>query len=90
MLLQRKKKLKNVYVISRKCRNVWANQFPWANLLKSESGKVHHVKCMVYSFVRGKDVILRSKTDTLEKHVGKAKDVRDMPHLGKKHGGMVC
>lgn len=45
---------------------------------------------MVYSFVRGKDVILRSKTDTLEKHVGKAKDVRDMPHLGKKHGGMVC
>jgi hypothetical protein len=44
-------------------------------MLKIESGKVHHVKCMVYSFVRGKDVILGSKINTLEKRVGKVKDV---------------
>jgi hypothetical protein len=41
---------------------------------------------MVYSFVKGKDVLLRPKTDTLEKHVGKTKAIRDMPHLGKKKG----
>jgi hypothetical protein len=44
-------------------------------VLRNESGEAHHVKCMVYSFVRGKDVILGSNIDTLEKHVGKAKDV---------------
>jgi hypothetical protein len=54
-------------------------------MLKSESGEVHHVKCMVYSFVNAKDVILGSKVNTLENHVGKARDVQDMPHLGKKH-----
>jgi hypothetical protein len=80
------KKLKKNNVISCKCKNVWVNQFPWANMLKSESGEVHHVKCMVYSFVRGKDVVLGSKIDTLEKHVRKAKDLKDMLHLGKKHG----
>jgi len=65
---------------------VWVNQFPWANMLKNESGEVHHVKCMVYSFVKAKDVILGSKVNTFENHVGKARDVQDMPHLGKKHG----
>ncbi len=69
------KKPKNIYVVSHKCKNVWANQFPWANMLRIESGEVHHVKCMVYSFARGKDVILGSKINTLENHVGKAKDV---------------
>lgn len=44
-------------------------------MLRRESGEVHHVKCMVYSFVRGKDVNLRSNDDILEKHMGKARDV---------------
>jgi hypothetical protein len=44
-------------------------------MLKNESGEVHHVKCMVYSFVKAKDVILGSKVNTLENHVGKARDV---------------
>jgi hypothetical protein len=48
------KKPKNIYVVSCKFKNVWANQFPWANMLRIESGEVHHVKCMVYSLVRGK------------------------------------
>jgi hypothetical protein len=53
-------------------------------MLKSEIGKVHYVKCLICSFVKDKDVILGPKANTLEKHVGKARVVWDMPHLGKK------
>jgi hypothetical protein len=34
--------------------------------------------------MKGKEVILGLKLDTFEKNAGKAKPVRDMPHLGKK------
>jgi hypothetical protein len=34
--------------------------------------------------MKGKEVILGLKLDTLEKHEGKTKVVWDMPHLGKK------
>jgi hypothetical protein len=34
--------------------------------------------------MKGKEVILGFKLNTLEKNVGKTKIVRDMPHLGKK------
>jgi hypothetical protein len=53
-------------------------------MLRSEIGEIHHVKCLVYSFVKGKDVILGSKTITFEKHAWKTRVVREMPHLGKK------
>jgi hypothetical protein len=53
-------------------------------MLISEIGEIHHVKCLVYSFVKGKDVILGPKANTLEKHVGKTKVVWDILHLGKK------
>jgi hypothetical protein len=42
-------------------------------MLKSEIGEVHHVKCMVCSFVKGKDVILKPKVDILKKHERKTK-----------------
>ncbi len=44
------------------------------------------MKCLVCSFVKGKDVILVPKANILEKHVGKTKVVWDMPHLGNKRG----
>jgi hypothetical protein len=53
-------------------------------MLTSEIGKIHHVKFLVYSFVKGKNVILGPKANILEKHVGKTKVVWDMPHLSKK------
>jgi hypothetical protein len=34
--------------------------------------------------MKGKEVILGPKLDTLEKHARKTKAVSDMPHLGKK------
>jgi len=50
-------------------------------MLRSEIGEVHCVKCKVCSFVKGKDVILRLKVDTLEKHARKARVVQNMLHL---------
>jgi hypothetical protein len=58
----------------------------WAKMLKSEFGEVHMVKCIVCSFVKGKDVIIGPKFDTFEKHARKAKVIHDMAYLGKKKG----
>jgi len=63
---------------------VWATQFPWVEMLRSEIGEIHDVKCLVCSFVKGKDVILGLKANTLGKHAGKTRVVQDMSHLGKK------
>ncbi len=60
---------------SHKCRDVWTIEFPWVELLKSETRKVQHVKCMVCSFVKGKDVILGPKVDIFEKHEGKTRAI---------------
>ncbi len=65
------KKPKNNCDISRKCWDVWATQFPWVEMLRSETRDVHHLKCLVCSFVKGKDVILGPKVNTFEKHVRK-------------------
>jgi hypothetical protein len=54
---------------------VWTIEFPWVELLKSETRKVQHVKCMVCSFVKGKDVILGPKVDIFEKHEGKTRAI---------------
>jgi hypothetical protein len=55
-------------------------------MLKSESRKIHQVKCIVSPFVKGKTIILGPKFDTLEKHARKTKAVHDMLHLGNKEG----
>jgi hypothetical protein len=78
------KKSKNIYDVSRKCIKIWVAEFSWAEMLKSDLGDTNHVKCIVRLTMKGKDVILGPKFDTLDKHVGKIRVVRNMPHLGKK------
>jgi len=53
-------------------------------MLWSKSLKVNNLKYIFYLFMKGKDVILRSKSNTLEKHVGKTKVIHDMPHWVRK------
>lgn len=53
-------------------------------MLWSKYGKVHHIKCIFYLFVKSKDVISRSKSNTLEKHARKTKVIHDMPHWVKR------
>jgi hypothetical protein len=38
------KDLKKNYDVLGKCQNVWTTQFPWVEMLRSETGDVHHVK----------------------------------------------
>ncbi len=68
---------------------MWVTQFPWANMLRSETREVHHVKFFVCSFVKGNDVILGPKANTLEKHMGK-KGYSKHATLGQKTRRMVC
>jgi hypothetical protein len=42
-------------------------------MLRNEIREIHSVKCMVCSFVKGKDVILGPNIDTFEKHLEKTK-----------------
>ncbi len=44
------KNIKKLWQIMWKCQNVWVAQFPWAKMLKNETRKVHHVKCLVCSW----------------------------------------
>jgi hypothetical protein len=44
---------------------------PWVEMLKIDYGEIHRVKCIVCSTMKGKDVILGPKFDTLEKHARK-------------------
>jgi hypothetical protein len=53
-------------MMSHKCQYVWVIQFLREEMLKSKIGEIHCVKCMVYSFVKSKDVILGPEVDTLE------------------------
>jgi hypothetical protein len=56
-------------VQTHKCQKIWATQFLWVEMLKNKFREI--VKCIVYSFVKGKDIILGLKFDMLEQHVGK-------------------
>jgi hypothetical protein len=44
---------------------------PWAKMLRSETREIHLMKCMTYSFLKGKDVILGPKVNNFQKHVRK-------------------
>jgi hypothetical protein len=53
-------------------------------MLKNDFQDINYVKCIVFLAMKGKEVILGPKLDTLEKHARKTKVIQDMPHLGKK------
>jgi hypothetical protein len=51
---------------------------------------VHYVKCLVCSFVKGKDVILGPKANTFENHVAESKGSLRYVTFGQEIGKMVC
>jgi hypothetical protein len=51
-------------------------------MLKNRFRKI--VKCIFYSFVKGKDVILGFKFDMFEKHVGKKRQFVTCHNWGKR------
>jgi hypothetical protein len=47
------KKSKKNYDVFDKCNTIWATQFPWAEILKSDFGEINCVKCIMCSIVKG-------------------------------------
>jgi hypothetical protein len=44
-------------------------------MFKSDFGDIDHVKCNLCSNMKGKEIILGPKSNTLEKHEGKTKAI---------------
>ena len=70
--------------VSRKCQDAWAIAHPWAEMLRGGDGIVDRVKCIVCSHVKGREVTMGAKSDTLEKHAGKRQAKSDLPHINVK------
>jgi len=51
---------KYIYDIFSKCKEIWATQFPWAKMMKSDIGEIHQIMCIIYS-------TLGLKFDTFER-----------------------
>jgi len=61
-------------------------QFPWVEMVNNKSRENHCVKCIVCLNVKGKDVVLGSKFDMLEKHMEKTKQFITC-HIWEKRKG---
>ncbi len=53
-------------------------------MLRGGGGIVDRVKCIVCSHVKGREVTMGAKSDTLEKHAGKRQAKSDLPHINVK------
>jgi hypothetical protein len=49
-------------------------------------GEYHSVKCILCTEVTGREKLLAPKWDTIQKHAGRRKTKKDLPHLGIKKG----
>jgi hypothetical protein len=81
VVLEKKKKS---YEATRKFQDTWAARLPWATLYRGPNDLYDFVKCNICSTIEGREKILAPKWDTLKKHGGKRKAVKNM------HGGILC
>jgi hypothetical protein len=56
-------------------------------MFKCDYGEINYVKCIGYLVVKGKDINLCPKFDTLENHVGMTKTIQDKPHSRVRRKG---
>ena len=62
------KSLKKNYDLHRKFHNEWAAKEPWSEAILAKDGVLHMVRCKPCTTVRGKQVQMASKWDTISKH----------------------
>jgi hypothetical protein len=74
------------YDRTRKFQLEWQAKLPWAEGVLTEDGWLHMVKCRPCSAVEGVPKLLASKFDTLLKHEGRRRAVRDQPLKNIKKG----
>jgi hypothetical protein len=53
------------YEWSRVFHDIWAAKLPWAESILGVDGKVHQVRCLVCTKIKGRDKLLAPKLDTL-------------------------
>jgi hypothetical protein len=81
-----KKKPKKNYDLTRKFQLEWACKLPWAEGILTNNGRLHMVKCTVYSTIEKSDRLMQPKWDTLKKHEGRRKATRNMPAYNVNKG----
>ena len=64
----------------------WACKLPWAEGILTNQGRLHMVKCTVCSTMEKSDRLMQPKWDTLKKHEGRRKAIRNMPAYNVKKG----
>jgi hypothetical protein len=69
------KKPKRSYDKFQVFQNSWATKFPWVESVLGEDFQVLLMESMICSIVEGKDKFLSSKLNTLQKHVGRKKNI---------------
>ena len=81
-----KKKPKKNYDLTQKFQLEWACKLPWAEGILTNNGRLHMVKCTVWSTMEKSDRLMQPKWDTLKKHEGRRKATRNMPAYNVKKG----
>jgi hypothetical protein len=74
------------YDRTRKFQLEWQAKLPWAKGILTEDGRLHMVKCRPCSAVEGVPKLLAPKFDTLLKHEGRRRVVRNQPLKNVKKG----
>jgi len=72
------------YEASRKFQETWAARLPWVEMTRSEDGLIEGVKCLICSAVERRNKLLKAKHDTLTKHAGRRKALKDIKGVAKK------
>jgi hypothetical protein len=62
------KRTKRNYDLTRRFQMEWAATCPWSEMILTDEGLLHMVKCSICSAVRGRTVIMGPKFDTVKRH----------------------
>jgi hypothetical protein len=62
------KRTKKNYDLTRRFQMEWAATCPWNEMILTDEGLLHMVKCSICSVVRGRVVIIGPKFDTIKRH----------------------
>ena len=82
--LPSKKKPRTNYDITRKFQLEWVCKPPWAEGILTNNGRLCMVKCTICSTMEKSYKLMHPKWDTLKKHEGRRKAIRNMPTYNVK------
>ena len=78
------KKQKKNYDLTCKFQLEWACKLPWAEGILTNNDRLHVVKCTMWSTMEKTERLMQPKWDTIKKHEGRSKAIRNMPAYNVK------